>query len=208
MAVRGKSHLVGREERPTGKYGKRLVEEAARQGVETEGESLSMAEQQKLLEDDGIPTPSVQGDKILAKYVKPHFERGEDDKIFVSLEFSIALGDAHKKILDPEILDAWKFIERKHNTNLGGIPVPAQTIDLYLAPDMDSELHLTAAEISSARLSHVEKTVDGKTEKITRLQFRVVSEITKSLTNFATTQVANPIWIRMQAAQGALAESA
>lgn len=191
------------ESRP-GDFGKRAVVEAKKQGVAIEGESMSLAEQQRLLEKDGAPAPSVQNGAMLSKFVRPHFDM-EKDKRFVALEFSIALSDAHKSLIDSEVLDAWKFIDRHHPKGIIGIEIPPQTIDLYLAPDDDAELHLTSADITAAKLSLVERNGDGKTEKVTRLQFRVVSEISKNIAAFAVANYGVAVWIKMQAAQGVLA---
>lgn len=204
--MKGKKHLAGREETEAGpgNFSGRAVEEARQQGVEVE--SVSGAEQEKLLSDldDNAPNPSIQGDKMLAKFVRPHFDMEEDDRI-IELEFSIALSDAHRALVDSEILAGWEFIEKHNPKGVFGIDVPPQTIDLFLSPNEDAELHLTAAEVTQAKLSLVEKTGDGKTEKIMRLQFRLVTELMKNITTFATTQYGNAVWIRMGAAQGVLA---
>lgn len=208
--MKGKPHLAGRETKEDQKsFGERAVEEAHKEGVPVEGKSLSMQEQEKMLLDDGAPTPSVQGRKMLSKYIRPHFEMDKDGERSVELEFSIALADAHKKIIDPEVLDSWKFMEKKAKSDsrlsIAGITMPPQTIDVYFASDSDeSLLHLSAAEVTTAKLSVVEKTGDGKTEKVTRLQFRVAAELSKGVTKFATEQFGNPLWIEMAAAQGSL----
>lgn len=189
MGVKGKG----------GDFRNRVVDEAKKEGLELE----RSVEQQKLL-DDEAPAPSVQGGKMLAKYVKPVFSMENEDRV-VELEFSISLSDAHKDLLDEGVLTAWKFIERNHPKRIIGIEIPHQTVDLFLAPDDSAELHLTAAEVRQVKLSSVEKTGDGKIEKIMRLQFRLLAELSKNVTLFATTQYGNALWIKMEPAQGVLA---
>lgn len=207
--MRGKRHLTGREEPIKGNFGKRLTNEAKKQGIpiEEQERTLREAEQQTLLQEDGMTTPGVQGDKMLCKFIKPHFEMDEDDRL-VSLEFSIALSNAHKCLVDDEVLDAWKFIASSHVKRVVGIDIRPQTVDVFLAPDMDSELHLTSAMVTQATISTVEKTGDGKEETITRLQFRLKADLMKNVIQFATSHYGDQVWIKMKLAQGVLAETA
>jgi hypothetical protein len=213
--MRGKKHLAGREERPKPKdkkkasFGKRAVAAAEKEGIEVSESPLAEHDrQERLLADaeEGLPMTGIQGDKILVKFVKPHFQMVKDDR-FVELEFSIALTDEHRDLMDEKILTAWDFIKENHLKSVIGVPVPPQTVDLYLSPSEKRELHLTGAEVTEAKLSLVERTGDGKTEKIMRLQFRVVSDPTKDVREFATTKYGNTIWLKMQPTQGVLAEA-
>ena len=199
-------HLAGREEPVGRKFGQRVVNEAKKQGVPIEGQSLSAAEQQRLLAEDGAPSPLVQGDKFLARFVKPVFEKDEDDR-FVELEFSVALSDAHKELVESQVLNAWKYLERNHAKSVVGIEIPNQTVDLHLAPDTEAELHLSNLQVRKVTLSRVEASGEGKAQEIMRLQFRLVADATKNVVSFATGYFSEAVWLRMSAAQGVLAEA-
>jgi hypothetical protein len=188
-------------------FGGKLVDEATKQGLKPEGESVREAEQQELLKREEVPVPSVQGDKYLTRFVKCIFDTRNEERI-VEMEYSVALCDQHKDLVDVNILNAWKYLERNHAKGVVDIEIPNQTVDLYLAPDDSSELHLSAAQVRHVKLTTVEKKGDGKAEEIMRLSFRIVSEAMKNATAFAIANYSNQIWIRMQAAQGELRATA
>ena len=47
---------------------------------------------------------AVRGKMMLAKYVRPHYEKDEKDQYSLSLEFSFPLTKDHEGLLPPEVL--------------------------------------------------------------------------------------------------------
>jgi hypothetical protein len=231
MGVKGKKHLVGREESdprtlsmdeqeeavieaggeleeddPT--FQEAVVEEAEKQGVALEDVKSELDEvEQKSLPGmpPGTVKTTVDGTKMLAEFVKPHFYMDEDTR-FCALEFSFPLGKDHKGMLPKSVEDAWKFIEKGGRKGVVGIEMPDQDVNIFLANDMDDvELNMGTVEIKKANISLIKEIGKGASSRVVRFSFRVIAEADKDVYTFAATNFGNAVWIQMLQKQGELA---
>ena len=141
---------------------------------------------------------------MLANYVRPHFNQDEEDR-YVELEFSFALTGDHRGKLARAVEDSWNFLERyasEDHTQVRNFPIEPQTVDIHLAAD-DEEvaLHLSGVPVTRASLAIVEETGKGAKTKMTRFSFRLRSEHTKRVIDFATSQYGNQVWLAMSETQ-------
>jgi hypothetical protein len=199
-------------DQPKKKFGKRLADEAKKQGMATEGMSLAEQEEQlrqaSLLPADGsapLKPPTVLEGKMMENFVGPHYALIEGER-YVDLEFSFPLTPEHKGMMPRSVEEAWNFLERNGSTKVLGIEIGDQTLDVFLAPDHEKELHLTAVPVTKASLAIVEQTGKGTATKEVRFIFRVRAEIGRNVCTFADWQFGNVVWIEMDDTQGTLTE--
>lgn len=195
-----------------GNFRDQVVEEALEQGLELhdvkgeldEQEEKELRGQQPLLNTSPVKTLAVQGSKMLAEYVRPHFSRNDDTR-YCAMEFSFPLSKDHKGKLPKAVEDAWKFIDKRGFKGVVGIEIDDQMIDVYLASDIkDAEIHLGSVAIEKATVSVVKEIGKGASERVVRFSFQAVMEATKSICTFAVSQFGNSLWIEMSQSQGEL----
>jgi hypothetical protein len=186
-----------------------LLDEANKQGVETEGQSVKEAEQQELLKaQENVPVPMVQGDRYVVRYLGTgSFERVEDERK-VELEFSVALTEDHDEHLDSQILNAVKFLRKNHAGIVGKIEIPDQTVALSLAPDLKPIIHMAGAPVRHVAVSYVVSKGEGKEKKTMRLVFRVLADIDDKIKDFMGDHFDHQVWISMGPAQRELKATA
>src|SRR5207253_546195 len=120
--MKGKSVLAGRPLDPEEDFDKPVKAEQAK---------LPGTEQS----ENGEPPVSVRGKMMLAKYVRPHYEKDENDVYSVSLEFSFPLTKEHESLLPAEVLTLWKVIKKGSSKKIVDIDVDPHSVDIHLAPD-------------------------------------------------------------------------
>jgi len=162
----------------------------------------------KLFEAGEMPEqPSrVRGKMILFTYLRPHYVSEKDERS-VEMEFSVALADEHKGLIPKVVESEWQHLKKNSSTGIIGIEIPPQTVDIFIAPEIEKVVHLSAAFIKKASLAVVEETGAGAAVKVTRFKFRVVAEVTdanRKLRDFADLQFDKDVWLTMNQAQGTL----
>lgn len=175
-------------------------------------ESEKPAEQQSLLETDAEAPSTVKNGYLAAEFVKPHTERDKNDKAFVGIEISFPLLGEHRgeNILPRRVIEVWDGLVNLGVDNISVDGVPAQVVELALAPDAIEKattLKLPFAEITNAQITVVEAKGDGKAKDVTRLKFRVKVEWDSDVWRFAGKHFAHTVWLKMQQAQGSLLEA-
>lgn len=184
-----------------------LVEQDAARAAE-EGKP---AEQQTLVEANAERPSTVRNGYLAAEFVKPHTERDKNDKAFVGIEISFPLLEEHRieKVLPQRVIEVWDGLVDLGVDNISVDDVPAQVVELALAPDAIEKatcLKLPFAEITNGRISVVEAKGDGKSKDITRLQFRVKVEWDVETWRWAGRHFGHQIWLKLARAQGSLLE--
>ena len=211
---KGKKTLVGRETKESvkesvvgRKYGKRLVDEAKRQGLDPVADfenPVKREPEQTALIESPLPPSVVRGKKILANYVRPHYLLSEDQRV-IELEFSFALTDEHKKVIPPIVRREWEHLSSNSSQKIMGIQIEPQTIELFMAPDMEPELHLTGVSVVKAALALIEESGSGAVKKITRFSFRaVVPADETTYWPFVNGQYGQEVWLSIEQTQGSL----
>jgi hypothetical protein len=187
--VKGKSVLAGREEREEPEEQKELPGTAA-------------------AADNGQPK-SVRDGKMLAKYVRPHYDKDSKDAYVVGLEFSFPLTKDHEKLIPPDVAHSWKSIKSGRNgRKIVDIDVDPHVVHIYLAPDDKPYLSLLFALITNANLALIEETGSGKATDVIRYSFRIQhpseGSENENLREFADTHFEKQVWLKMEVVQGSL----
>jgi hypothetical protein len=170
------------------------------------------APEQQTLVDAKAETPQmVRNGYLSAEFVKPHTERDKNDKAFVGIEISFPLLEEHRaaKVLPSRVIEVWDGLVELGVDNISVDNVPAQVVELALAPDAIEKattLKLPFAEITNAQITVVEAKGDGKSKDVTRLKFRVKVEWDIETWRFAGKHFGHTLWVKMQTAQGNLLE--
>jgi hypothetical protein len=137
----------------------------------------------------------------LATFVKPLFDRDEDDKAFVSFEISLPLTDEHEKWVPEEIRDAWEIV-KEHGYKVQDIHVANQCAEILLAPDAkDGSLKVDAAEIESATISKIVESGTGEDREVIRLKFRIRMDLDNDSGRFARVHFSHPVWVKLEPLQ-------
>jgi hypothetical protein len=155
----------------------------------------------------GVPaqTPKpVRGRQMMAAFVKPHFERTKDGDALIGLDFSFPLMSDHEGLLPKEVEDGWQTVIRKSCDKYRVNGVDPQTVRISLVPDDKHDLELVSADLKNIWLAHVQEKGAGKTKKVVRLSFRVVTERNKALRDFVWTNDGEFVWIELAETQGKL----
>lgn len=168
-------------------------------------------EQQTLVEANAEKPSTVRNGYLAAEFVKPHTERDKNDKAFVGIEISFPLLEEHRieKVLPQRVIEVWDGLVDLGVDNISVDDVPAQVVELALAPDAIEKatcLKLPFAEITNGRISVVEAKGDGKSKDITRLQFRVKVEWDVETWRWAGRHFGHTVWLKLKRAQGSLLE--
>jgi hypothetical protein len=169
-------------------------------------------EESKQLELEGAKPaePKVIRDgKMLAQFVRPHFEKEESGDRFVGFEFAFPLTKEHEENghLPAEVLQEWKHMRKGNVKRTEVASVAPQTIAVNLVPDNPrDDLILVAAAIGHPILANVEEKGSGKTQKVIRFSFRAVVDQVEQIARFAVDHHGDPVWISIQRTQGSLLE--
>lgn len=168
-------------------------------------------EQQTLVDAKAETPQMVRNGYLAAEFVKTHTERDKSDKAFVAIEISFPLLEEHRldKVLPHRVIEVWDGLVDLGVDNISVDGVPAQVVELALAPDAIEKvttLKLPFAEICNGRISVIEAKGNGKAKDITRLQFRVKVEWDAETWRFAGKHFGHTVWLKMAKAQGSLLE--
>jgi hypothetical protein len=179
--------------------------------LDPEADVDNPARQEKLIDTPEQEKPVVHGNYCVANFIQPHLSRDKDDKAFIAFEISFPLTDEHKenKRLPARIIEAWDALTKHGFPRLFVGEVPAQTVELALAPDAIEKstcLKIPFAEITNANISVVEQKGEGKSKDITRLSFRAKTELDIDNWRFAKAHFAHTVWVKMERSQGTLLE--
>jgi hypothetical protein len=151
---------------------------------------------------------AVRGKMMLAKYVRPHYEKDEKDTYSVSLEFSFPLTKEHEGLLPSEVAHFWKIMKKGGTRKIVDIDIEPHAVDIHLAPDDGVHISLDYARIGHAQLALIEETGSGKAQDVIRFSFRSNHESAgpenKALREFADNHFDKSVWIKLQAVQGSL----
>lgn len=172
-------------------------------------ESESQPEQLELEGSQPEEPKMIRNGKMLAEFVRPHFEKEESGERFIGFEFSFALTPEHGEDghLPSEVLEEWEHMRSGTGTRTQFEIVGQQTIAVGLVPDDEqSDLILVAASITHPALAKVQEKGSGKTTKIIRFSFRAVVNQREAIARFAVDHHGDTVWINMQRTQGNLYE--
>jgi hypothetical protein len=168
--------------------------------------------QEKLLDAEAAQEPVVRNGYLVANFVKPHLERNKDDKAFIAFELSFPLTDEHKNhgLLPSRIIEGWTALT-KHGFDKVSVPdVPAQTVELALAPDSIEKqtcLKMPFTEITNVCVLVVQTKGSGEAKDETHLRFRVKTEMASELWRWAAVHFGHIVWLKMSQSQGSLLEN-
>jgi hypothetical protein len=168
-------------------------------------------EQQELVDAKAETPQMVRNGYLAAEFVRFHQERDKNDKAFVAIEISFPLLEEHRaeKVLPRRVIEVWDGLVDLGVDNISVDGVPAQVVELALAPDAIEKvtcLKLPFAEITHGRISVIEAKGDGKAKDITRLQFRAKVEQDAENGRWAWKNFGHTVWVKMAKAQGSLLE--
>lgn len=198
---REKRELVGRETaadvKPKKSYRDRLVDEAKKQGVTTDGSAPADAKPTLPGMEDALKPMVIREGKMLVDYVRPHYVKDDAGSNFIELEFSFPIANEHAGYLPKSVDTCWKFLNKRLCGSTGEIEVGDQTFAVYLAPDVKPSLRLVGVHVKKAKLSWVKVSGSGKSEKVLRFTFRVSVEAIDAHTDFADTHYGQQVWIEM-----------
>jgi hypothetical protein len=166
-----------------------------------------VAEQQQLI-DTTAPVPSVIGEKFLVRFVREGGFKKEENERTVGIDFSTALTAAHDDLLDPNVLSSVKFLRKNHAGGVSDIEIPAQTIEIFLAPEMPNILKLIGVEAVRVNVDYILEKGSGKETKALRLSWRTIAEATQEVVEFIRTHFDESLWMEMRPSQGVLKEQA
>lgn len=167
--------------------------------------------QEKLLDTDAAQEPVVRNGYLVANFVKPHLERNKDDKAYIAFELSFPLTDEHKNhgLLPNRIVEGWNALT-KHGFDKVSVPdVPAQMVELALAPDSIEKqtcLKMEFAEITNVSVLVVQTKGSGEAKDETHLRFRAKTEMASELWRWAAVHFGHTVWVKMQTVQSSLLE--
>lgn len=148
--------------------------------------------------------PAVQNGKCMAHFVDFHFTKDKERNGVALLDFSFPLDDSHKDELPREFIDAWNDLRKGHHKEIKLNGVEPQNVELSIAADGKTDLELTAADIAKASVAFIAAKGKGKTQKITRLQFRLRTSLDKEVANFCEKNFDELTWLRMEPTQRSL----
>jgi len=174
-----------------------------------EAEETSEAEQLEIPGTQTVEPPVIRDGKMLAEFVRPHFDKEEGGDRYVGFEISLALTPAHDSNghLPAKILEEWLHMRNGNSKRIDVTGVDAQTIAIGLVSnDPESDLILVAAAIQNPVLAVVKDTGSGKSKTVIRLKFKAVVELEKNFSDFAVNHFGDPIWFSIQRTQGSLLE--
>jgi hypothetical protein len=161
--------------------------------------------QQKLPEVGEPEKPKVvRGGRMLAKFVRAHFDRDGKDRAVAALEVSFPLTPEHKGQLPTQVAKQWQNIKDGGVTSITVRDIPPQTIGISLLPDDKEDLILVAALIEKATLALKVEKGKGKTLETIRYSFRISTERSKEVVKFCTTYDGSEIWITSKKTQTSL----
>lgn len=147
----------------------------------------------------------VANDRILAHYVKPHFQKKKAGDRTISLELSFFLTEEHEEHIPKQIREDWKFMQRRGKKRLDIIDVPGQVVKFWLTSDDKEEaLVLPAAKVTHVSLQVVEAKGTGQKQKVIRLSFRLEVKMTADVGRFAEWNYGEALWIVMHETQESL----
>ena len=135
-----------------------------------------------------------------ANFVKVIFERDEDDKAIVSFEMSLPLTEEHEKWVPDEIGTAWKVV-KAHGYKVQDIEVEAQVAELLIAPDAKDGSLKVDTDVDQVRISVITEKGTGEERDITRLQFRLKTDLDNESGRFARVHFGHPVWVKLQPIQ-------
>lgn len=145
---------------------------------------------------------TVIGNRLLAEYVKPHYDRDKEGDRFVAMEFSFGLTKDHAGKLPESVDDAWKFIRKGINRTIGSIEIAPHLVHVYLASDVQSpEISMLFTDITHGALAVVEERGSGKSSEVIRYSFRVRVPVDEGICSFADNSFGNTVWLEMEEAQ-------
>lgn len=200
MAVKGKGHEGPLD--PVEDFGK-----------PTTAPGSAAEQESKQLELEGTPKPdepkAIRNGKMLAEFVRPHFQKEESGDRFVGFEFAFPLTKEHEENghLPTEVLAEWKHMRKGNVKRTEVESVAQQTIAVGLVPDdPENDLILVAAAIEHPILANVEEKGSGKTKKVIRFSFRAVVDQVEQNARFAVDHHGDSVWISIQRTQGSLLE--
>jgi hypothetical protein len=151
---------------------------------------------------------AIRSGKMLAQFVRPHFEKEESGDRFVGFEFAFPLTKEHEENghLPTEVLAEWKHMRKGNVKRTEVESVAQQTIAVGLVPDdPQNDLILVAAVIEHPVLANIEDKGSGKTQKVIRFSFRAVVDQVEQIARFAVDHHGDPCWISIQRTQPRLA---
>jgi len=155
----------------------------------------------------------IRNGKMLAQFVKPHFEKEEGGDRYVGFEISLPLTPEHEENghLPNEVIKEWQHFRNGNVKRTEIRAIAAQTITIALVPDNNPDDHemeitLTAAAVKKLILAAVMEKGSGISREVVRLSFRAIVEQTPNLANFAVNHHGDPVWFSMQRTQGSLLE--
>jgi hypothetical protein len=145
---------------------------------------------------------AVQNGRMLATYVGLGLERDKNNEKLVHLDFSFPLEDAHDGYVPKKVKEAWLWLKDSGNKAVQIIGIPPVTLDVFLDPKAKrGELHLPGAGFSKAVISLIEEVGKGKAKMVTRLSFRLLTERTKDVIEFAAWMDGQEFWITCEPTQ-------
>jgi hypothetical protein len=161
---------------------------------------------QQELPNVGKPeTPKVvRAGRMLAHFVRAHFDRDGKDRAVAVLEVSFPLTPEHKGMLPSQVEKQWKNIKDGGVTSVTVRDIPAQTVNISLLPDGSDDLVLVGALIQKATLALKVEKGKGKEVEVIRYSFRISTERSKEIIKFATTYDGSEIWITSKRTQASL----
>jgi hypothetical protein len=168
-------------------------------------------EQQTLVDAKSETPQMVRNGYLAAEFVKPHTERDKNDKAFVAIEISFPLLEEHRlaRVLPSRVIEVWDGLVDLGVDNISVDNVPAQVVELALAPDAIEKatcLKLPFAEITHGKIQVKEARGEGKAKDQTVLSFRVKVEWDIETWRFTGRHFGHTLWVKMQVAQGSLLE--
>jgi hypothetical protein len=147
----------------------------------------------------------VQNGRILATYVGMHLHRDKGDAALVHLDFSFPLDETHNGHLPKKVKNAWDYLASSGDVAVRVGDMPAMTLDVYLDPkEKKPELHLIGADFSRAIVQVVEETGKGASKKVTRFAFRLLTERTNVLMQWAGWSDGKLFWLTLKPTQKSL----
>lgn len=157
--------------------------------------------------EDAARPVIVQNGRFLATYVGCKLERDKNKEKLVHLHLSIALHAEHNGYLPAKVKRAWDYLVESHDKLVQVQEIPAVTLDLYTdTKERKPLLHLVGAEFSKAIVGIFEETGKGKTNKVTRFEFRLLVERDEKTMHFAAWNDGEEFWVTMPATQKAIGE--
>lgn len=157
---------------------------------------------------DAVRPVTVQNGRFLATYVGCKLERDKDKEKLVHLHFSITLAAEHDGYLPRKVKRAWDYLVESHDKLVQVQEIPAVTLDLFEDTTTKKPiLHLVGAEFSKAIVGIFEESGKGKTNKITRFEFRLLVERDEKTMHFAAWRDSDQFWITMMPSQKSIEET-